>query len=88
MVVRVPEMAIKIKNGRLKDFEPAKNLSRFADVNELKDLNFSTLSNTIEIKNNTIFIPKMNITTNALSLTLSGSHKFDNYIDYRHLILN
>jgi hypothetical protein len=74
---------LRIKNGELINFEPVTKLSKFADVNDLKNLKFQTLENTIEVKNRTTYIPQMMIQNNALNLTISGSHTFDNYMDYR-----
>ncbi len=73
---------ILIENGELLNFEPMLALGKYIDVNELKNLKFSNLENTIEIKNRTIFIPDMEIKSNALNLRLSGTHNFDNNIDY------
>jgi hypothetical protein len=73
---------ILIENGELIDFEPMLALAKFIDVNELKALKFSALENDIEIKEQTIFIPSMDIQSNALNLKLSGTHTFQNTIDY------
>ncbi len=77
---------VLIENGQLLDFEPMLALGKYIDVNELKNLRFSNLENTIEIKNKSISIPDMEIKSNALSMRLSGSHTFENKIDY-HLQL-
>lgn len=77
---------VLIENGQLLDFEPMLALGKYIDVNELRNLRFSNLENTIEIKNNTIFIPDMEVKSNALSMRLSGTHTFENKIDY-HLQL-
>lgn len=71
-----------LENGRLQNYEPLKSLSKFAKVDDLQNLSFKTLSNEIEIFNQTIFIPKMDIVSNAINLKLEGSHTFDNYMDY------
>ena len=55
-------------------------------MKELRNLRFSNLENTIEIKNKSIAIPDMEIKSNALSMRLSGTHTFENKIDY-HLQL-
>ncbi len=77
---------ILIENGQLLNFEPMLALGKYIDVNELKNLRFSNLANTIEIKNKTISIPDMDVKSNALSMRLAGTHAFDNKIDY-HLEL-
>jgi hypothetical protein len=73
---------VLIENGQLLNFEPMLALGKYIDVNELNNLRFSNLENTIEIKNKIIAIPDMEIKSNALSLRLSGTHSFENQIDY------
>jgi|GEM_PF-3458803 hypothetical protein len=72
-----------LKNGAIVNYEPLKKLSRFADVDELTQLRFSDLKNSFIIQNSTVSIPEMDIISNALSLTLSGTQAFDGLMDYR-----
>lgn len=81
------QSSVNLENGRLKNFEPLKPLAAFIDMNELNDIRFATLSNQIEIKNEIIYIPEMSIRSNALDLNLSGTHAFDQTIDYRFNLL-
>jgi hypothetical protein len=78
--------SLLIENGQLLNFEPMMALGKYIDVNELRNLRFSNLANTIDIKNKTITIPDMEVKSNALSMRLAGTHNFDNKIDY-HLEL-
>lgn len=48
----------------------------------LLDLEFEHLQNTITIQDGKLTIPKMLIASNALSVNLSGTHTFDNQVDY------
>lgn len=73
---------ILIENGELINFTPMLALSKYIDVNELKNLKFSNLENNITIKNSVIYIPDMEVKSNALNLNLSGTHQFNNQIDY------
>jgi hypothetical protein len=73
---------MEIKQGELNNYEPLMGLSKFADVNDLKNLRFSELKNTLSIKNRTITIPEMAIKNNALNLSISGKHSFDNFVNY------
>lgn len=77
---------LTIENGELINFEPMLALSKYVKGADLTQIKFSTLKNQIEIKNQTIFIPTMEIKTNAMDLIASGTHKFNNVIDY-HLQL-
>ena len=54
---------------------------------ELKNVKFSTLKNTIRIEHNIIKIPAMEIKSSALSVFISGTHSFDNEIDYQVRLL-
>lgn len=73
---------ITIENGALIEYEPLKELSSFVHVKDLENVKFKTLSNSIEIFDKTIFIPKMKIENNALNLQLEGTHTFDNLMSY------
>jgi hypothetical protein len=77
---------IEINQGELIQFEPLRELSKFISLDELKNVSFSQLKNQIEIKNRTIIIPQMDITSSAISISASGTHTFENIIDY-HLKL-
>jgi len=72
-----------IKNGELNNFEPLQKLNRYLDDQALNHLLFADLKNDIHIENKTIFIPQMEVHTNATNITLSGTHTFDQHIDYR-----
>lgn len=77
---------LSIRQGELINFQPLEALSRFISLDELKHVRFSTLTNTIEIKNRKIYIPMMDITSSAISISGSGIHDFDNQVEY-HLKL-
>ncbi|NUM51627.1 MAG: AsmA family protein [Flavobacteriales bacterium] len=78
---------IQITNGVLSNYEPIMALSRFISVEELKNIHFSTLKTSAEIKDKKIWLPLTEISSSALNLSVSGSHSFDNQIDYRFRIL-
>lgn len=81
--------SVEIKNGRLVNYEPILALSKYVELEELKNISFSNLKNDIQIKNKTVFIPQMDIKSSALELLLSGKHTFENVIDYHiRLYLN
>ena len=76
-----------IEKGELISFAPLLSLSSYVSVDELKDVKFSTLENTIKINNRNINIPGMEIQSSALSVFISGTHSFDNEIDYQIKLL-
>ena len=63
-------------------FKPLESLSDYINLDDLKEVQFSTLENRIEIDNNVITIPDMEIRSSALSVFLSGTHTFEQRIDY------
>jgi uncharacterized protein involved in outer membrane biogenesis len=76
-----------INRGELIDFEPLEPLSKYIDLEELRHVKFSQLKNTVEIRNEKIYIPTMDIESSALSLSASGVHSFDNEIEYHIKLL-
>ena len=73
---------MKISDGELIDFEPMLLMSDYISVDELKRIKFSTLENQIEIKNRQVEIPFMQIHSTAMDIAGSGTHFFDNTIQY------
>ncbi|MCO6499005.1 MAG: hypothetical protein J5I47_01330 [Vicingus serpentipes] len=78
---------LNIENGALIHYQPIYAMSKFIDLEELEDIQFKTLRTQIEIKNQTVFIPKTSINSSAIDVTISGKHSFDNRIDYRFKLL-
>ncbi len=75
-----------IENGRLVNFSPMQSLSSFLKVEDLADIRFATLHNQVDIANQIIYIPAMEIKSNALDLQLMGTHTFNNELDYHFSI--
>lgn len=74
---------MNIDNGEMNNVEAMKSLSRFIDLKELENIRFATLKNQIEIKKQMITVPKMEIKSTALNVTASGTHSFNNEINYK-----
>ncbi|HYV95456.1 MAG TPA: AsmA-like C-terminal region-containing protein [Chitinophagales bacterium] len=74
---------VSVENGELNNFDPMRALATFMRMNELRNIRFSKMQNQVEIKNRRVYIPSMQIYSSALNLQLSGSHGFDNMIDYK-----
>jgi hypothetical protein len=77
------DISALIKNGELNNFEPMQKLNRYIDDQTLNQLRFGDLKNDIHIENGKIYIPQMEIRSNASNINLSGTHSFDQHIDYR-----
>ncbi len=82
----VADISATIKNGELNNFEPLKKLNKYIDDESLNKLRFADLKNEIHIENKTIYIPQMDIKSNASDIRISGTHTFDQHIDYRVVV--
>jgi hypothetical protein len=76
-----------ISNGALINFEPVKELSSFIEISELENISFERLENDFFIKNNSLYIPQMDVRSSAADLSVNGKHSFDNNYEYHVKIL-
>jgi hypothetical protein len=79
----IADMGLVIKRGELNNFEPMQKLNKYLDDEGLSKLRFSDLKNDIHIENKTVYIPQMAVRTNVTEIKISGTHTFDQNIDYR-----
>jgi hypothetical protein len=91
------EANVRIENGELNDVESLQYLTEYLKGNKwiapfvkedvfaekLRHVKFSTLENTISIKNSVITFPLMDIESSAMDISIEGNHTFSNYLDYR-----
>jgi hypothetical protein len=77
------DIGIAISKGELNNFEPLKKLERFVGDEGLNKLRFSELKNDIHIENKSIYLPQMEVRNNVTDIKISGTHTFDQQIDYR-----
>ena len=71
-----------IKNGQLKGFEPMQALSVFINEKRLADISFSNISSKISVRNKTIHLPATIIESDITTVTIEGTHTFDQHINY------
>lgn len=71
-----------IANGSLINFEPVKKLSSYIELSELQNITFDKLENDFYIRSNFFYVPRMNINSSAVTLTVNGRHSFDNDYTY------
>ncbi|MFP4487673.1 MAG: AsmA-like C-terminal region-containing protein, partial [Bacteroidales bacterium] len=76
-----------ILNGSLINFEPAFKLSKFAEMEELERIDFSRLENDLIIRDGSVKIPRMDISSSAFNISLQGDHSFDGHYQYRLKVL-
>lgn len=79
----IADISMTIKNGELNNFEPMKSLNKYLDDEGLSKLRFADLKNDIHIEKKTIYIPQMQVRSNVTAIQISGTHTFDQHIDYR-----
>ncbi|MEE9239430.1 MAG: AsmA-like C-terminal region-containing protein, partial [Thermodesulfobacteriota bacterium] len=80
----ISDVMVSIKDGELNDFEPMKKLAKYvSDESDLARLKFSELNNDIHIENKVIYLPQMEVSSNITTISLSGTHTFNQDIDYR-----
>lgn len=93
------DIQLKITEGRLKNVEAFKSIIASLKTpaaklaigkqnilsleQKLSDLKFETLENHLIIRNGIIEIPEMSIHSSVLNIETSGTHTFDNKIDYK-----
>jgi hypothetical protein len=77
------DISTVIKNGELNNFEPMQSLNKYLDDEGLNKLRFADLKNDIHIEDKTIYMPQMEIRSNVTTIQVSGTHTFDQQIDYR-----
>lgn len=73
---------LSIEDGELNDFGLLENFAFALKAGDLDRVRFTRLENYFEIVDQTLYIPAMFIQSSAINLTLSGSHTFNNYLDY------
>lgn len=90
------DASLKIDDGKLKEVQSLVDIAdyikgnalwnTFIKVDELKkrlgNIEFATLENNLTIENKIITIPEMKIASSVLDISASGTHDFDNNIDY------
>lgn len=74
---------LTIENGELINFQPMMALSRYLKSGDLNHIRFATLQNEIEIKDQAVYFPAMEIRSSLMDLNASGIHRFNNQVDYK-----
>jgi hypothetical protein len=88
---------VSIENGELMQFGPFRELGdyikkdkilrMFIEADEfskkLEHIKFTTLKNNIEVKNRLVIIPAMEIKSSAMNIEFSGTHNFENLVNYK-----
>lgn len=87
LVFKVPDLEaigeLVVDKGALIDYEPVKALARYTRLDDLSDIRFNTLRNEIRIADQIVIIPEMMIRSDAIDLSVSGTHSFNGEISYQ-----
>lgn len=73
---------VSVKNGEIVDFKLLESFSNYIKVRDLRHIKFVNLQNWLEVRKGKLYLPTMFIQNNAVNLTISGEHSFDQDIDY------
>lgn len=73
---------IKVQEGEIVNFDILDDFGTYIKQKDLAHIKFSNMRNWMEIKNGKLYVPAMFIQTNALNLTISGRHSFENKFEY------
>lgn len=70
---------IIIEDGNVRNVETLLEIGKKMKMEEeFTNVSFSTLKNTLRIKNDTLYIPSMNVVSNAFEMTFAGKHNIEN----------
>lgn len=78
---------VGITNGELVGMKMLYDFSDYINIRDLQRIKFTELHNYMEVKKGKIYLPAMFIQSNAMNMTMSGTHTFENKIDY-HVKVN
>lgn len=73
---------IGLSNGELVGLKMLYDFSDYVKIEDLRRIKFNNIHNYMEVKNSKLFMPAMFVQSNAMNLAVSGTHTFENKIDY------
>jgi hypothetical protein len=76
------QAVLDIKQGELKGFKLLENFATFVKMKDLRHIRFVDMRNYLEIRDRTLYLPATFVQSNAINLTFSGQHDFDNTFRY------
>ena len=74
---------VAINNGELIDFEMLQSFASVIKLQDLKNINFTTLKNQFKIEHQKLIIPAMFIQSNAINLVIGGEYSFEHDMDFK-----
>lgn len=77
---------LNVKDGYMQNVKMLEDFSTYVKIEDLRNIKFTNLENWFQISNSTLRIPVMTLRNNALNMTISGTHSFDDKINYNFKI--
>lgn len=74
--------AIDIKDGELENMKTLEDFSKYIHLQDLRDIRFNEFRNYLKIEGGKVYLPVVFIQSNAINLSVSGIHSFDQHILY------
>ncbi len=71
-----------ITDGELKDFKMLEDFSTIIKMKDLKNIKFVDVENWFQVQKGKVYIPTMFVRSNAVNLEVSGTHTFEQDVDY------
>ncbi len=78
---------MNIVNGELINYKPIYGMGKFIRVDDLSRIKFSEMKNQLIVKDSKVIIPEMDVQSDALNFSMSGTHTFRNEINYKIRLL-
>jgi len=71
-----------VANGRLMNFDPILEMSKYLREEELSLIQFDTIRNRFSVHDDSLFVPKMSIASSIADFSIYGKQSLDNEFDY------
>jgi hypothetical protein len=92
----ISQVSVSIDQGQIIELEVLQQIAEYIRKNKflapfvdedklaekLKNISFSKMENTIDIRDRMIRIPQMDIKSSVMDISAQGTHSFDNVVDY------
>ncbi|MFA6402085.1 MAG: AsmA-like C-terminal region-containing protein [Salinivirgaceae bacterium] len=73
---------LKLEDGGVYNYQPAKDLAKFTNINELENIQFKTLESSIFMMKNKMYVPKTQIVSTAIDITAYGMQSMGEDYEY------
>ena len=75
-----------IKDGELTNFAPFKLMDKFMGGKDLENVRFGEMKNVFDVKNGTISVPRMEISSTLGYMMISGTQNFDKDLRMKYIV--